>query len=244
MKTILIFGIIFLAVVAWFVLSKFLAPEGDIITKDGLHWHPSLTINILGEMQEIPENVGMVPQEMPIHTHAKDGIIHLEFAGLVRKDDVKLGKFFQIWGKQFNKDCIFDKCSGPEGNLKMLVNGKENFEFDNYMMLDNDKIEIIFEKTESASGTLKEITVVGTEFSFNPSSISVQAGEKVRIIFNNLGGTVHNLTIEGLGIGTKTIDPGKTDAIEFTSPAAGNYNFFCSIPGHKAAGMAGTLIAE
>ncbi len=243
-KTILIFIIIFATILAWFIFSKLSTPQTDIIAKNGLHWHPNLTINILGETQEIPANVGMISQEMPIHTHAKDGVIHLEFAGSVGKDDIKLGKFFQIWGKKFNKDCIFDKCSGSEGQLKMLVNGKENFEFDNYVMRDGNKIEIIFEKEESASGPVKEITVVGTEFSFNPSSISVRAGEKVKIIFKNLGGATHNLTIEGLGASTKTIGPDKTDTIEFTAPTSGTYNFFCSIPGHKAAGMEGQLIVE
>jgi uncharacterized cupredoxin-like copper-binding protein len=90
----------------------------------------------------------------------------------------------------------------------------------------------------------KEITVIGADFSFNPSEIRVKALEKVKIIFQNKGDASHNLTIEGLGISTKTISSGKTDAIEFVSPASGTYNFFCSIPGHKTAGMTGSLIVE
>lgn len=69
----------------------------------------------------------------------------MEFSGLVKKDDVRLGRFFEIWRKQFTKDCIFDTCDGSGGKLKMLVNGRENFEFENYIMRDRDKIEIIFE---------------------------------------------------------------------------------------------------
>ena len=63
----------------------------------------------------------------------------------VKKDDIKLGKFFDIWGKTFNKACIFDKCSGSDGQVNMLVNGELNSEFENYTMKDGDKIEIIFE---------------------------------------------------------------------------------------------------
>lgn len=144
-KKILIFGIIFLVIILGVIFNKISTSQLDIISKNGLHWHLELTIKINGETRGIPDNIGMTPREMPIHTHAKDGIVHLEFPGKVLKEDIKLSKFFQIWGKTFNKDCILDKCSGPEGRLKMFVNEKENFEFENYVMRDDDKIEIIFE---------------------------------------------------------------------------------------------------
>lgn len=232
-------------IVGWFLFSRFSSPDSDIITRNGLHWHSNLTIKILGEAQEIPAGLGLenLPHN-PTHTHDRDNVIHMEFAGLVKKDDIKLGKFFQIWGKTFNKDCIFDKCSGQEGQLKMLVNGKENGEFENYAMQNEDKIEITFEKEEGAAETIKEITIIGTEFSFSPSSITVKAGEKVKITFQNKGSASHNLVIEGLGVSAKTIGSGKEDIIEFTAPASGTYAIFCSIPGHKAAGMEGSLIIE
>lgn len=150
-KTILIFGIIFVGILVWFFWTKTSIPESDIIAKNGLHWHSNLIINILGENQDIPAGLGLekLPHK-PMHTHDRDSVIHMEFAGLVTKEDIKLGGFFQIWGKQFNKDCIFDKCSGPEGTLKMPVNGKENGEFENYVMKDNDKIEIIFEAVSAS----------------------------------------------------------------------------------------------
>ena len=139
----IILGII---IVGWFFVSKVSAPGPDIVAKNGLHWHAELSINVLGQPQEIPAGIGLVGlPHNPLHTHDRDSVIHLEFAGKVMASDLRLGKFFQIWGKQFNKDCIFDKCSGEAGQLKMLVNGKENGEFENYVMQDGDKIEIIFE---------------------------------------------------------------------------------------------------
>ncbi|MDO8663836.1 MAG: hypothetical protein Q7K28_03325 [Candidatus Wildermuthbacteria bacterium] len=146
MKTILIFAIIVVGVGAWFFLSKSSTPEIDIIARNGLHWHANLSINIFGEPQDIPAGIGLekLPHR-PMHTHDRDNIIHMEYSGLVKKTDLRLGNFFSVWGKIFNKDCIFDKCSGPEGQLKMLVNGKESLDFDNYLMKDKDKIEIIFE---------------------------------------------------------------------------------------------------
>lgn len=98
--------------------------------------------------------------------------------------------------------------------------------------------------TQSPAAEATEIAVNGTEFSFSPASISVKAGEQVKITFMNNGRAPHNLTLEGLGIATKTIGEGQTDVVEFTAPSSGNYTFFCSVPSHRAAGMEGTLIVE
>lgn len=135
MKTILIFSIIFAGITVWFFVSKSPSPESEIIARNGLHWHANLSVNIFGETQDIPAGLGLerLPHN-PMHTHDRDGVIHMEFAGLVKENDLLLGNFFKIWRKTF-----------PEGQSKMLVNGKENSEFENYVMQDGDKIEIIFE---------------------------------------------------------------------------------------------------
>lgn len=105
--------------------------------------------------------------------------------------------------------------------------------------------EAISEGVKPTPTTLvKEVTVVGREYAFSPSTISISAGERVKITFQNNGGTPHNLVIEGLGISTRTIGSGKTDIVEFTAPASGTYSFFCSVPGHRVAGMEGNLRVE
>ena len=88
-----------------------------------------------------------------------------------------------------------------------------------------------------SSSEIKEITVIGKNFSFVPSVITVKSGDKVKINFQNEAGIPHNLTIEGLGIKTETFS-------EFTAPAPGTYTFYCSVPGHREAGMKGQLIVE
>lgn len=97
---------------------------------------------------------------------------------------------------------------------------------------------------EKAPAAIKEITVIGTDFSFNPSNITLKAGEKAKITFKNNGDTIHNFILEGLGLGTKTIPAGQTDVLEFFAPESGVYSFLCSVPGHRAAGMEGTLKVE
>ncbi len=119
--------------------------ENEIVSKNGLHWHPELSIVIKGQKEEIPANIGIGVVHKPIHTHDSSGIIHLEIQGLVKKDDLRLGKFFKIWNKPFNAECIFDFCNSPNAKVKMFVNNKENLEFENYQMKDKDKIEIKYE---------------------------------------------------------------------------------------------------
>src|SRR3989344_1201219 len=121
--------------------SSFVA-EANIISKNGLHWHPELSIYINSKKQLIPKDIGLRAVHQPIHTHDDTGVIHMEMQGIVTDDQTKLGNFFKIWGKQFNKDCIFDSCNGKDRKMKMMVNGKQNNEFENYLMHDKDKIEI------------------------------------------------------------------------------------------------------
>lgn len=97
---------------------------------------------------------------------------------------------------------------------------------------------------QSSSAGVKEITVVGTEFALNPSTITAKAGEKIKITFKNSGGAPHNLVIEGLSVKTKTISSGTTDTVEFTAKSKGTFKIFCSIPGHRETGMEGLLLIE
>ena len=87
----------------------------------------------------------------------------------------------------------------------------------------------------------REVTVSGTEFSFNPASISVKAGERVRVTFKNEGAAPHNFAIAELGVSTNTIGGGMTDTVEFTTPSSGTLTFFCSVSGHRKRGMEGNL---
>ncbi len=127
----------------WYIANAPKIPESDIISSRGIHWHPNISIYIKGQKQEIPNNTGT---HSIMHTHDTTGALHIHPANkLVTKDDIKLGSFFALWGKEFNSNCIFDFCNGSEGTVKMLVNGAENKDFENYVMRDKDKIEIRYE---------------------------------------------------------------------------------------------------
>ena len=120
----------------WYIATRPPIPEGEILSRSGLHWHPELAIFVNGENQEIPANLGIGAVHNPMHTHDSSGVIHLEFQGVIRKDDLKLGHFFEVWGKDFVEF---------GSSIKMIVNGEENAELQNYVMKDGDKVELRYE---------------------------------------------------------------------------------------------------
>ena len=122
----------------WYVATRPPILESDIVSRGAFHWHPELIIYIKGEKQELPPNIGLGAVHQPIHTHddSDQGIVHMEFQGLTRKQDVTLGQFFKNWGKSM-------ESFGT--NMKMTVNGEENTEYENYIMGDKDKIELRFD---------------------------------------------------------------------------------------------------
>jgi len=125
-------------VVTWTIASQPKISESEIVSRSGFHWHPELTIYVKGEKLEIPENIGIGTVHQPIHTHddSDQGIVHMEFQGLVRNQDITLGQFFKNWGKDIRSFGV---------NMKMTINGEENTEYEKYIMGDRDKIELRYE---------------------------------------------------------------------------------------------------
>lgn len=76
------------------------------------------------------------------------------------------------------------------------------------------------------------------DFSFAPSQIEAAAGEIV-VAFDNKGALPHTFTIEGTSVDMDA--SGGKSATEIVTLEAGSYTFFCAIPGHRGAGMEGSL---
>src|SRR3989344_4656447 len=83
--------------------------------------------------------------------------------------------------------------------------------------------------TESSDAGVKEIIVEGSNFKFAPNNITVNKGDKVKVVFKNVGGMPHDFTIDELDVKTKTITVGNTDTVEFTADTAGTFEFYCSV---------------
>lgn len=107
------------------------------------HIHPRISISVKGVKQDVNSNIGVRAGCMnPLHTHDSSGVIHVESP---EKRDFALADFFAVWDKPFSKDQLFDHMSGPEGTVKLFVNGTENSEFENYVVKDKDEIDIKYE---------------------------------------------------------------------------------------------------
>lgn len=83
------------------------------------------------------------------------------------------------------------------------------------------------------------------QLKFDTSSLTAKAG-KVTVKFSNAAPLGHNLTIATSGgkiLGATPTFQGGTKSLTVTL-AKGSYTFYCSVPGHQAAGMNGTLTVQ
>jgi uncharacterized cupredoxin-like copper-binding protein len=89
------------------------------------------------------------------------------------------------------------------------------------------------------SATGGSITLITKEFFFEPDNVTVSAGA-TEIIIDNTGGMVeHDFNLDDFDVEIYA-DPGDVVS-EVVTLEAGTYDFYCSIPGHREAGMEGTL---
>jgi plastocyanin len=77
---------------------------------------------------------------------------------------------------------------------------------------------------------------------FQQTELTAKAG-KATIDFDNPSSVAHAVEIEGVeGSETDTVTGEKTSVTVDLKP--GKYEFYCPVPGHKEAGMVGTLTVE
>ena len=86
----------------------------------------------------------------------------------------------------------------------------------------------------------------GVDISYEPDTYEAEAG-LVRIEFRNRGSLAHNIVFrEAEGAPTAAAEneflpAGATESYE-VELVAGKFGFYCSVPGHEAAGMVGSLV--
>ena len=91
-----------------------------------------------------------------------------------------------------------------------------------------------------AGGT--EFTVESVDIDFNPNELTIPANTDVTINLPNNGAGAHNFAIDALDISVDQ-PPGAEEQVTINA-AAGEYEYYCNVPGHKEAGMVGTLIVS
>ena len=93
------------------------------------------------------------------------------------------------------------------------------------------------------SGGQQVTLTVGNSMLFVPGSIVVRTGEPVELALRNGGGIVHDFSLTEATASPVKIEAhgGQTARAVFTIDTPGSFEFVCSVPGHAAAGMRGTL---
>jgi plastocyanin len=113
----------------------------------------------------------------------------------------------------------------------------------------------------------------GESLAYSPATLTATAGQEVTVTFtNNSAAQQHNWVLVNGGddvaaqvdeaainagppnylpegdanviAATDMQQPGGTDSVTFTAPAAGTYTFLCTYPAHYAGGMKGTLTVQ
>lgn len=105
-----------------------------------------------------------------------------------------------------------------------------------------------------------------TDFAFVPARLTVKAGEVIHINAENTSSNIHDFTIDKVDADLHIIAlPGTGEHAHMDGPMAdvhfaftetgkgaiqvrihepGEYVYYCSVPGHREAGMVGTIIVE
>jgi plastocyanin len=94
----------------------------------------------------------------------------------------------------------------------------------------------------SPSPAANAVAIELLDIRFAPNDVTITADTDVAVTLTNVGQVPHNFSIDELGIDID-VAPGD-EAVALINAPAGEYRFYCNVPGHEAAGMVGTLTVE
>lgn len=121
---------------------------------------------------------------------------------------------------------------------------------------------------ESTPAPMLELSLMATDIAYDVNRLEAMAGQPVRITLHNEGALDHDFSImemphtgevmteemaelmAGHDMSAMEMEPeihvatlsGSSNSVEFTPSTPGEYEFFCSVTGHREAGMAGILV--
>ena len=125
------------------------------------------------------------------------------------------------------------------------------------------------DSSPGSSGEAREIRLrASDDLRFEPSEIRLTVGERVRLVMENMGLNVHDLTVDempmmdggssgpshdmgaGMSMGSNeyamhlAVESHRDGMMEFTPTERGTYTYYCSVEGHRDDGMQGRMIVE
>lgn len=123
---------------------------------------------------------------------------------------------------------------------------------------------------ESSEMPPVEVTIVATDLAYDVERIELVAGQELLVTLRNDGALEHDFSIQDIPLAGEVIasetgedmaghdmemldeEPvvhvaaaaGGTETVRFTPSVAGEYPYYCTVEGHREAGMAGTLVVS
>ena len=92
------------------------------------------------------------------------------------------------------------------------------------------------------AATVLKIKADKIALKYNVSKLKAKAG-KITIVMTNPSPLQHDVAIKGHGVKVKGKTVGKGGVSKVTATLKkGTYEFYCTLPGHEAAGMKGKLV--
>lgn len=117
----------------------------------------------------------------------------------------------------------------------------------------------------SAPPTPQILTLTASDIQFDQTQFEVTANQPVKLTYNNTGQLEHDFSIMRIAVTDVSsegdhmhsmagmsetpdvhlaVGPGDTGILYFTPTVSGAYEFFCTVSGHKEAGMTGALVVK
>jgi len=96
---------------------------------------------------------------------------------------------------------------------------------------------------DNPNTSVKEFTMTAKQFDFDPATIKVKQGDKVRLKIKSVD-VAHGFGLPDFNVSVD-LAPGQEQTVEFTADKKGTFTFFCSVfcgSGHPD--MKGKLIVE
>jgi heme/copper-type cytochrome/quinol oxidase subunit 2 len=132
------------------------------------------------------------------------------------------------------------------GTTMMGTNGMPGSMMSNGQMMNGSMTNGPMMGHASSSPTIpgaREIAITASALKFAPAEIHVRAGEDVTIVLTATD-TTHDFTIDEFGFHVAAT-PGQAGRGSFHAPpTAGQYTAYCSVAGHRQAGMTATVIVD
>ncbi len=106
-----------------------------------------------------------------------------------------------------------------------------------------EEIDEIMDDEMMQQPEVQEFTLTASKWKFDPSTIKVKQGTKVKLMIKSVD-VDHGFALREYNIDVR-LTPGRTETVEFIADKPGTFEFSCSVfcgSGHSS--MQGTLIVE